>query len=268
MKSDAQRTDNYTTKTAAANVAAIVAATLPAQRTNFADANGMSDLVAKEQQTQGLLNASAIPIPTIHYPFYYDFIREIWAKVRKGISGPALALAAQGIFDKWNLKGFLWKQVLIELADTVESIWIPQPPIPVGIGPSAILLNPSNGKIYTADTDGNTVTAIDCATNTVIGSIPTGNLPNALCLNTTNNKIYASNEDDNTVTVIDSTTDTVVATVNVGTTPYHLCYNATNNKIYCANTASANVTIIDGATNAVLATVATGTTPNGGGRFQ
>jgi len=57
MKSDTQRSDAYNAKTTAATVALIVAATLPGQRTNFADPAGMSALVAKEQQIKVLLNA-------------------------------------------------------------------------------------------------------------------------------------------------------------------------------------------------------------------
>lgn len=107
MKTDAERSTAYNSKTNAATVGLIVAAVLPGARQNFGDMNGMSALVAKEQQIQGILNGSTPAIPTILYPFYLAFGRELWALTRQGIAGPALTLAAQGVRDKWNYKGFL-----------------------------------------------------------------------------------------------------------------------------------------------------------------
>jgi hypothetical protein len=123
MKSDAERSAKYNSKTVPATQALIVAAVLPDMRTNFADPFGMSDLVSKEQLIQGLLNNVGAPgIPTIHYPFYLCFGRELWALSRKGIAGPALTAAAQGVRDKWNYKGFLVAARLDEIALSVFNI--------------------------------------------------------------------------------------------------------------------------------------------------
>lgn len=122
MKDDAQRSAKYNSKTTPATVALIVAATLPDQRTNFADPQGMSDLVSKEQQIQGILNGRTPAVPTIHYPFYLAFGRELWALTRRGISGPALVNAAQGVRDKWNYKGFLAAAVMDIIAVDVFNV--------------------------------------------------------------------------------------------------------------------------------------------------
>ena len=122
MKSDAARSDKYTAKTVAATVGLIVAAELPDMRQNFADAAGMSDLVAKEQQIQGLLNGESPAVPTIQYPFYLCFGREVWKLVRTGIAGPALTNAAQGVRDKWNYKGFLTASILDDISLSVFNI--------------------------------------------------------------------------------------------------------------------------------------------------
>jgi hypothetical protein len=100
----------------------IVAAVLPDMRSNFADPAGMSDLVSKEQQIQGILNAKTPAVPTIQYPFYLCFGREIWALGRRGIAGVARTNAAQGVRDKWNYKGFLTAAVLDQIALDVFSI--------------------------------------------------------------------------------------------------------------------------------------------------
>ena len=122
MKDDAQRIAAYNAKTAPATVGLIVAAVLPDARTNFADPGGMAAMVAKEQEIQGLLNAHTPAIPTIDYPFYLAFGRELWAATRAGISGPALTSAAQGIRDKWNYRGFLTAAVLDSIALTVFNV--------------------------------------------------------------------------------------------------------------------------------------------------
>lgn len=122
MKTDAERSARYDSKTNAATVGLIVAAVLPDARTNFADPQGMSDLVAKEQQIQGILNSYSPAIPTIQYPFYLAFGRELWALTRQGIAGGALTLAAQGVRDKWNYKGFLTAAVLDKIALDVFNV--------------------------------------------------------------------------------------------------------------------------------------------------
>jgi len=122
MKSDAERAARYDSKTNAATVGLLVAAVLPDARTNFADPQGMSDLVAKEQQIQGILNSSVGPVPTIYYPFYLAFGRELWALTRQGIAGTALTNAAQGVRDKWNYKGFLTAALLDQIALDVFNV--------------------------------------------------------------------------------------------------------------------------------------------------
>lgn len=122
MISDADRSASYISKTVAATLALVVAAVLPDARTNFADAQGMSALVAKEQEIQGLLNGLGTAVPTIDYPFYLAFGRELWALTRKGIAGPGLTLAAQGVRDKWNYKAFLLAENLDLIALTVFNV--------------------------------------------------------------------------------------------------------------------------------------------------
>jgi len=122
MKSDTARAEAYDAKTNAATVGLIVAAVLPNARTNFADPAGMSDLVAKETQIQGILNGTAPAVPTIYSPFYLAFGRELWALTRRGIAGPALTNAAQGVRDKWNYKGFLTAGLLDQISLDVFNV--------------------------------------------------------------------------------------------------------------------------------------------------
>lgn len=99
------RSDVYTAKTNPATVALLVAATLPGQRHNFADPRGMSSLTSLEQQAQGFLNATTPAIPTILYPSYLSFCRQLWSLRRRGITSTALLLAATGIKESWKERG-------------------------------------------------------------------------------------------------------------------------------------------------------------------
>jgi len=115
------RSDVYAAKTNPATVAIIVAATLPAQRRNFADPRGMSSLLSLEQQAQGFLNATTPAIPTILYPSYLSFCRQLWSLRRNGISGHGLRLASSGLRALWSTRN-LSTTVLTTLADDLFSI--------------------------------------------------------------------------------------------------------------------------------------------------
>jgi hypothetical protein len=53
-----------------------------------------------------------VGVPTIQYPFYLNFGREIWALTRKEVSGESLALEAATLIAKWVARGL--QQPLLE----------------------------------------------------------------------------------------------------------------------------------------------------------
>jgi YVTN family beta-propeller protein len=68
------------------------------------------------------------------------------------------------------------------------------------------ILNATNGNLYVANTQDNTVSVISGNTNTVIGNpIPVGRTPVAIAFDSTSGDIYVANGDDNTVSVISTT---------------------------------------------------------------
>jgi hypothetical protein len=96
-----------------------VAAQLGGMKTGFSGA--IQSLVPVEMATQNVLNAAAVP--TINYPFYLNFAREIWKLIRKGIDGPGLAASAQSLHDKYEAYG-LATLTLAAIADTVFNITV------------------------------------------------------------------------------------------------------------------------------------------------
>ena len=119
MRTETDRINQYDAKTAAPTVGLKIAAQLSGMKTNFGAA--ITAIVPIMQQVQGILNAAAIP--TIRYPYYYAFAREIWAAEAKGINGDTLTLMAQSLHDKWEANG-LATATLVTIADSVFSITV------------------------------------------------------------------------------------------------------------------------------------------------
>jgi YVTN family beta-propeller protein len=130
--------------------------------------------------------------------------------------------------------------------------------VPTGFMPVALDINPVTNKVYVANTNSNSVTVIDGATNSAV-TVPAGWAPQAVAVDSAINKIYVANSNSNTVTVIDGTNN-ATSTVGVGSEPMAIAANPVTNKIYVSNYHGTSVTVIDGATNSTL-TVAVGTYP-------
>ena len=81
----------------------------------------VNSLVPVETQIQALLNDA--DVPTIQYPFYLNFGRELWAKIRKGIDGPTLAAVGQSLHDKYVGYG-METATLVDIADQVLNITV------------------------------------------------------------------------------------------------------------------------------------------------
>ena len=116
---------------------------------------------------------------------------------------------------------------------------------------------------YITNTDSNTVSVIDTATNTVIATVNVGSYPFGVAVNPVGTKIYVPNEGSNDVSIIDTATNTVTATVKVGFGPHGAAVNPEGTKVYVTNYGDNNVSVIDTATNTVTATVNVGGNPQG-----
>jgi hypothetical protein len=117
MRTDEQRIAKYLAKTVPATMSLKVAAVLTGMKSGFASAT--ESLVAVETQVQALLNDAGKP--TIHYPFYLSFARELWKLTRNGINGDSAQDVAQPILDKWEDYG-LDGATLVAIADNVFSM--------------------------------------------------------------------------------------------------------------------------------------------------
>jgi YVTN family beta-propeller protein len=138
--------------------------------------------------------------------------------------------------------------------------------VAVGAVPRMAAVNPVTNKTYVVNSNSNSVTVIDGATNATT-TVNTGTSPFAAAVNPVTNKIYVPNFGSNTVTVIDGATN-ATTTLKAGQTPFAVAVNPVTDKIYVTNqgdgTNPSTVTVIDGATNtdATTTTVAVGIIPS------
>ena len=82
-------------------------------------------ITAMELQVKQVCDSAGVP--TINYPFYLNFGREIWALTRKEVSGESLALEAATLIAKWVARG-LTQSVLQAIRTDVFNVAAPIAP--------------------------------------------------------------------------------------------------------------------------------------------
>ena len=84
-----------------------------------------SSIALMETQVKQTIDASGVP--TIQYPFYLCFGREMWSKLRKEMSGESLAQEAAVLIAKWVARG-LSQPVLQAIRNEVFNVPAPIAP--------------------------------------------------------------------------------------------------------------------------------------------
>src|SRR5260370_28109663 len=112
-------------------------------------------------------------------------------------------------------------------------------------------------KAYIANSVDNTVSVIDTATNTVIGSpIPVGPFPLGVAVTPDGSTVYVTNHHSNMVSVIDTVTDTVSGSpIPVGVFPFGVAVTPDGGKGYVANEKYFNLTGAVSATDTTTSTL-------------
>ncbi|MHB2036957.1 MAG: YncE family protein [Nitrososphaerales archaeon] len=71
-----------------------------------------------------------------------------------------------------------------------------------GSSPEGLAYDAANNYLYVTNFDSNNVTVINCATNTIIGTIAVGSLPRGIAYDPVNGYIYVANHFSDTVSII------------------------------------------------------------------
>jgi YVTN family beta-propeller protein len=138
--------------------------------------------------------------------------------------------------------------------------------VTVGSFPVGVAVTPDGSRVY-VNNDIGTVSVIDTATNTVIGSpIPVGTDPHGIAITPDGSRAYVTNLADGNVSVISTATNTVIDTVTVGgvgSLPQGVAVSPDGFRVYVANYGDNSVSVISTVTNTVTGTVAVGFRPFG-----
>jgi YVTN family beta-propeller protein len=118
---------------------------------------------------------------------------------------------------------------------------------------------------YITNAGDGTVSVIDTATDTAIGSpISVGNSPGGVSVAPDGSTVYVANHGDGTVSAIDTASNTVIATIPVGLSPEGVAITPDGGKVYVANNADSTVSVIDTATDMVIGSpIPVGYSPHG-----
>jgi hypothetical protein len=96
-----KRVENWDEKFNVERVSAILTGKRPKMLQHVTAVTSM--ITAMELQVKQVCDGAGVP--TIQYPFYLCFGREIWALTRKDISGESMAQAAATLIAKWVSRG-------------------------------------------------------------------------------------------------------------------------------------------------------------------
>jgi YVTN family beta-propeller protein len=133
--------------------------------------------------------------------------------------------------------------------------------IPTAAGSRRLCISSTGDRVYVANDKGNSVSAIDTATNRVIATIPVGRGPLGIGITPNDEEVYATNQGTGTVSVINTTTLTAIATIPTGNLPQRVVITGDGTKAFVENGYSDTVSVIDTATHTVIATLPTGRDP-------
>src|SRR6202000_1006801 len=99
--------------------------------------------------------------------------------------------------------------------------------IPIGLNATGITVSPDGSRIYTANTNSNTVSVISRVSNTFafLTNIPGLNAPFTAVVSTDGNILYVTNSGSTSVTVI-NTTNYNKTSITTSGNPYGISINA------------------------------------------
>jgi YVTN family beta-propeller protein len=106
---------------------------------------------------------------------------------------------------------------------------------PIAVGPEADLsaLDAAAHRLYVVNGQGNNVSVVDTASDTMVGSpIGVGANPAGIAVNGTLHHVYVANQHDNTISVIDGATATVLGTIATTAVPSGLTVDQQSGDIY------------------------------------
>jgi len=116
--------------------------------------------------------------------------------------------------------------------------------IRVGPAPVALAVNEVTGRVYVANSGGDTISVLDGASSAVAGEIKVGPRPYAVAVNPQANRIYVSNTFSDVIRVIDGASN-AIRDVKAGSADV-IAVDAGLDKAYLLHYESDHLTVLDG----------------------
>src|SRR5439155_22402456 len=117
-----------------------------------------------------------------------------------------MKLRRERVLDRRGPKSWLISTVLLMFASVSFLLIFPPAAvhgdtvaltIKAGNSPSGVAVNPNTGRIYVANHGDGTISVIDSATKTVVGTITVGDISAELVVNPITNRLYLNYSDNN-----------------------------------------------------------------------
>lgn len=107
---------------------------------------------------------------------------------------------------------------------------------------------------YITNSNSDTVSVIDTATNTVIETVNVEERPYGVAVTPDGKRVYVANRDSDSVSVIDTTTNKVTKTIDTADDPHGIAVAPDGKRVYVTHYDSSIVSVIDTAKNEIIDT--------------
>ncbi|RIK43300.1 MAG: hypothetical protein DCC57_17860, partial [Chloroflexi bacterium] len=122
---------------------------------------------------------------------------------------------------------------------------------PAGEPQPALAAERVTGTIWVANEEGNSLTAVDAASQTVVATLTGIPGPHNVQVSPDGRTVWAVSGHEGLAVAIDAQTYTLLGTAPVGASPAHVIVSPDNTTVYVSNSGDNSVSVIDAATLSV-----------------
>jgi YVTN family beta-propeller protein len=129
-------------------------------------------------------------------------------------------------------------------------------------GTHMVVVTPDQKKVYTANINSNTVTAIELSTSR-LEQIAVGKGPEGIAISPDGRQLWVAHRQDGGLSIIDTATDKVKETIKVGRSPIRVKFTPDGKRVLVSDVAEGELVIFDAATQKEIKRIKVGNFPVG-----
>ncbi len=134
----------------------------------------------------------------------------------------------------------------------------PSAQIEVGEHPAHVIADKDGKRAFVTNSEDGTVTVVDLASASVLGTIPTGSFPHGMRMSPAGNEIYVANVESGSVSVLDPAGLKEIAQIAVGSAPVQVGFTPDGKRVFVSLRDDDSVAEIDPVTRSVIGRIAVG----------